>query len=134
MIMKIQGDRVHDFFTDPVYEHLLGYLKDSAVPSSSPAAAGQQKPKSTKRNQVQCSTTFQQLQLRMSLYTNSAGDPQEQQPSGPVGNYAGTHRVGSADLRQASKTKKYSTAQREASMLTRFKLVSEKFLNASPFT
>ena len=61
MIMKIQGDHIHDFFTDPVYENLLDYLNDSAVPSSSPAAAGQ--------------------------------DPQEQWPSAPVGNYAGTQSI-----------------------------------------
>ena len=61
MIMNIQGDHIHDFFTDPVYENLLDYLKDSAVPSSSPAVAGQ--------------------------------DPQEQRPSAPVGNYAGTQSI-----------------------------------------
>ena len=65
-----------DFFTDPVHENLIGYLKDSAVPSSSPAATGQQKPKSTKTNQLpqrfnNCSWEWVFTQIELETLKNS---------------------------------------------------------------
>jgi len=73
---KFKVSTSKDFFTDHVHENLLSYLKDSAVPSSSPAAAGQQKPKSTKTSQQpqrfnNCSWEWVFTQIELETLKNS---------------------------------------------------------------
>ena len=73
---KLKVTTSKDFFTDPVHENLLGYLKDSAVPFSFPAAAGQQKPKSTETNQLpqhfnDCSWDWVFTQIELETLKNS---------------------------------------------------------------